>query len=100
MQVMDRIQQLMDERGWSRYRLQEESKVPQSTLAHMFQRDSMPTVPTLESICDAFGISLCQFFSEGEPYPLTEDQFVLLEKWARLTKGQQKVLLDLIDEIH
>ena len=74
MDVSERIEQLMHQRNWSVYRLGKESGLAQSTLSHVFRKDSEPTLSTLETICKAFGITLGEFFSDGEFVPLTESR--------------------------
>ncbi|OJU13376.1 MAG: transcriptional regulator [Clostridiales bacterium 43-6] len=90
----------MDERGWTEYRLHKESGVPQSTLSNMFKRDTAPTIPTLESICKAFGLTLSQFFSSGdEAVELSPEQREMLDKWNALTSEQKKSLLQLLNNM-
>lgn len=91
-----RIEQLMKQRNWSVYRLGKESGLAQSTLSHIFRKDSEPTISTLEAICKAFGISLGEFFSEGELVPLTKDQLDMLHKWAVLSEDQKRLVLSMI----
>ncbi len=64
----------MDERGWSEYRLAIPSSLSQSTIANIFNRNTTPSVCTLEAICRGFGIALSQFFAEGSLVELTEEQ--------------------------
>lgn len=98
MDAQKRIRQLMDERGWSEYRLSKESKLSQSTIANVFKRNNAPTLPTLEAVCKAFGITLTQFFSEGSnPIELTEEQKELFKRWSTLSDEQKKILLDLMN---
>jgi len=92
MNVTEHIEELMRERGWTVYRLGKETGLSQSTLAHVFRRDSTPTVATLEVICRAFGISMSQFFSEGELFSLTDEQKKLLSDWALLSSEQKQML--------
>lgn len=93
----NRIRQLMKERNWTEYRLAKESGLSQSTIANIFKRDNSPTLPTLEAICKAFGITLAQFFSEGaDPITLTEEQQELFKIWNTLTDDKKKALLNLI----
>ena len=66
MDILRRITELREERGWSFYRLAKEAGIPQSTLSNLYQRANAPTVSTLEALCGAFGISLAQFFSTDE----------------------------------
>ena len=59
-----RIKQLMDERNISEYRLAKDSGLSQSTISNIFVRNTAPTIPTVEAICDGFGITLSQFFCD------------------------------------
>lgn len=99
MDVLGRIEQLMDQRGWSAYRLCKESGLAQSTLSHVFRKDSEPTISTLEAICKAFGLTLGEFFAEGEFVPLTEEQRGLLDRWAMLSAEQKQLVLNMIENM-
>ena len=56
----------------------------------------MPTIPSLEEKCVAFGITLSQLFAEGDTtVSLTESQKKLLDRWVRLSE-QQAVVFALI----
>ena len=93
MDVVGRIRQLMDQRGWSAYRHCKESGLPQSTVAHIFSRKSEPTVSTLEILCEGFGITLGEFFADGDFVPLTAEQRELLNQWSALSEEQKQLLL-------
>ncbi len=100
MDVLMRLQQLMDARGWSEYRLAKESGLSNSTISNIFRRNNSPTIPTLETLCAAFGLSLSQFFSDGdEPVELTSDQKMLFDKWITLTARQKEIILAIIEEM-
>ena len=91
------IKQLMEERSWTDYRLAKESNLSHSTVTNMFNRNNAPTLPTLEAVCKAFGITLAQFFTEGNSPELTEEQRLLFAKWSTLKDDQKQALLALID---
>ncbi len=99
MDVTKRIDSLLKQRGWSIYRLGKESGLSQSTLAHIFREDSAPTISTLETICKAFGITLSQFFAEGDFVSLTAEQRNMLDKWATLSEEQKRLVLDMIENM-
>ena len=61
--IPKRISELCRKRGYSKYRLSQLTGMSQTALGNIMSRDSIPTIPTLEKICDAFGISLAQFFA-------------------------------------
>ena len=74
MDAKARIRELMAERKWSEYRLAIASGLSQSTVANIFNRNTTPSIATLESICAGFGITLAQFFAEGNMVELTAEQ--------------------------
>ena len=87
----------MEERSWTDYRLAKESGLSHSTVTNMFNRNNAPTLPTLEAVCKAFGITLAQFFTEENSPELTEEQRILFAKWSTLKDDQKQALLALID---
>ncbi len=96
MDAKARIRELMAERKWSEYRLAIASGLSQSTVANIFNRNTTPSVATLESICAGFGITLAQFFAEGKMVELTEEQREMFSAWSTLTKEQKEALQQLI----
>ena len=95
--VLDRITHYRDQKGWSEYQLATESGLTQSTISSWYRKDLLPSIPSLEKICNAFGITLSQFFSENEePYVLTDTQRQLLEASTVLTEEQQLALIEFI----
>lgn len=96
MDAKARIRELMAERNWSEYRLAIASGLSQSTIANIFNRNTTPSVVTLESICRGFGITLAQFFAEGELVELSADQREMFETWRSLNKDQKEALQHLI----
>ena len=99
--VLSAITEYRLERGWSEYQLAERSGLPQSTISSWYRKDTVPTVPSLEKICDAFGITLSQLFAtDGNPVTLTTKQKELLERWDRLDEEQQKIVFQLIDNMN
>lgn len=90
MDALQRLNRLLDERGWSVYRLAKNCGLSESTLANVFKRNTVPTITTLERICDGFGITLSQFFAEGEMVELTPELKELFDNWVNLTVEQKE----------
>lgn len=88
-----RLKQLLNERGWSEYKLSKECGLSQSTLGNIFRRNTVPTVATLERIASAFGITLSQFFAEDEMVELTPELKELFDCWVCLTPEQKSAAL-------
>ena len=100
MNTHDRLRKLMKEREWTEYRLSKECGLSESTLANIFRRNTVPSITTLETICDAFGITLSQFFAEGEMVELTPELKVLFENWVSLTADQKEAALHMIQALY
>lgn len=66
MDILKRIVDLRTERNWTEYQLAERSGLTQSTISSWYRKNMLPTIPSLSKICDAFGITLSQFFLEDE----------------------------------
>ena len=100
MDALRKINRLRLERGWTVYRLSVESDLPQSTLINMFNRETQPSIATLEAICKGFGITLAEFFTETEEEQgevMTEAE--LTEVFFGLPKESQKLVCRLMKEL-
>lgn len=80
MDILKRIVDLRTERNWTEYQLAERSGLTQSTISSWYRKNMLPTIPSLSKICDAFGITLSQFFLEDESKitTLSEQQLRLM----------------------
>lgn len=97
MDVIQKIKQLASIRGWTEYRLVKESGLAASTISNIYHRNTMPSIPTLEIICNTFGITLSQFFGEKDAISLSNEQEKLLEQWAKIKPEQREILLKLLE---
>lgn len=99
MDIIQRINDLTEQRGWSKYKLASKSGLSSSTLANIYRRNTVPSIATLEAICNAFGITLSQFFAEDTAaVPLTPEQKHFFDRWSNLTPSQKKIIDELISE--
>ena len=64
MLILEKIDALRRERGWSVNNLAMEAMLTQSTLNNLYMRKADPKISTLRAICGAFGITLAEFFAE------------------------------------
>lgn len=94
-----RIKQLLDERGWSPYRLAKESGLSDATVGNIFRRNTVPSMATLTAICNGFGITLSQFFAENGLVELTPELQDLFDDWVLLTAEQKATAKQLIKAI-
>lgn len=95
MNVLERIDALREERGWSINTLAMEAMLTQSTVNNLYSRKSEPKLSTLRAICSAFGITLAEFFAEDEP---EREDARLIHRIRRLSPKQKEGLLALLDD--
>ena len=95
MDILDKITQFRLERNWSEYQLAEESGLTQSTISSWYRKNKLPSITSLGKICDAFGITLSQFFLEDDDNTtlLTDQQRQLLYHAAKLNSEQYEALV-------
>ena len=87
MDVLEKIEFLRKQKGWILNKLAYESTLTPSTLANMFYRNTQPTIKTLSLICDAFNISLAEFFADDV---VNKDNLEKEELWKHYNKLNAK----------
>ena len=95
--VLEHINKLCQVYGWTYYRLAQEADVPYSTLTNMMKRNTIPSIPTLERLCYAFGISLSEFFMDMEPNDISKQRSFkhLISYWSKISIEDQELLLSI-----
>ncbi|MCI8733956.1 MAG: helix-turn-helix domain-containing protein [Clostridia bacterium] len=97
MDIIEKIETLREERGWTKYRLAEEATLTYSTLSAIYARKTPPKFEILEMICNAFGITLAQFFANGEELQtLTTQEKQLIELFRALPRSKREALTVLL----
>ena len=97
MNVIQRIHELRKERGWSVNYLAMEAGLTQSTLSSMLGRNTPPKIDTLVALCNAFGITLSQFFLEEEEMEIiTKQEKELIVLYRSLSSDKKIALLELM----
>jgi len=100
MNTLEKIESLMKQRHWSIYRLANEAGLTQSTLFNVFKRKNEPSIKTLKAVCKGFGITLEEFFSEGDldnPFHLTDEEKELIIAFRKMDFNQKENLQQLVD---
>lgn len=62
MNIMERIDELCKEHNISKYRLSQLTGISQSAFSKMARQQSTLSMETIQRICQAFGITMAQFF--------------------------------------
>ena len=101
MDISVQLQKLMKAHGIeNRNQLSAKSGIPQSTLSTIFNDVHKPSVATIELICNYFGLTLAEFFTDPETdtfYPLTEKERKLIAYWNGLSEEQRDALLGFLE---
>ena len=99
MRALERVQELLAERKWTAYKLAKESGLPQSTITNLFSRNYDPSIATLEAVCRGLGITMSQFFAEGELVELSEEQYQFFSDWAVLSPEDKLLIAQLVKKL-
>ena len=90
MDVKKRILELMDKRGWTKYRLSKETGIYITTINDWFNgKGYTPSRESIVSICEAMGITVAEFYGGIEEHDLTNEQLV--------PKDRRKMVFDLME---
>ncbi len=80
----------------SKYRLSQLTGISQSSIGKIIAKESLPTMPTVEKICDALGVTMAQFFAGMDvPVSLSESQQEVLNIWNNLDEKEQNVVIQM-----
>ena len=93
--IADKITSLCEKRDISKYRLSQLSGISQSSLGRIMAQENLPSLITLEKICTALGVTLSQFFQEGNSENLTEEQKEVLGIWNDLSTNEQETVMSM-----
>ncbi len=97
MNIHEKLHKIMNDRKWTEYRLSKKSGLSETTIYNIFTRNTMPSLVTLDYICKGFGITLAQFFAEGDMVELTPELKELFDSWVNLTIEQKQAIKNLLD---
>lgn len=100
MDATEKIKQLLTQRGWTAYRLSKNSGLAESTITNILKRNTVPSIPTLEAICKGFGITISQFFADGEMIEITPDISELIQYYTVLSADQKEIAKQLLKNMN
>ena len=97
MDILEKIKKIQKEKGWNDGKLANAANLRKSTITSLYQRNNIPSIPTLQAICQAFGITVSQFFDDSNvPLDLTPEQKELLEQWNNLDDARKLAIMNLL----
>lgn len=97
MDIVRQIEKLCQQRGWSIYELSKKSGISSNAIYKWRNQNVQPSIPNLEAISEAFGLSLKEFFCGVGSPDLNPEQNQLLEDWTILSEKEKLILKELIE---
>ena len=97
MTVQERILELLEKKGWTKYKLAQETGLYQTTVYDWFNdKGFTPDRKSLELICAAMNISLIEFYSGIDEGELNGEQTYLLHLFAKVPESKKQLVYDLL----
>mgnify|MGYP004481330425 FL=1 len=102
--ILNTITAYREERKWSLYDLATHAEMKSTTISTWYNENAIPSIPSLIKICDAFQITLSEFFAKAEgnesaAVVLTPQQMQVIDRWSVLRPDQQEAVLHLLNTI-
>lgn len=95
--IVDRIDRLRTEQGYSVYQLALKANIPENTLKHIYKKQNYPNFYTIQRLCEAFEITASEFFLyDTASAKFSKAEIDLLHDFEKLTPESRAVLCELI----
>lgn len=98
MNISSEITKLRESVGWSKNKLAKESGLSQAYISQLEAGQKQPTIDSLGRICSALGLTLSEFFSEGNKL-LSPDIAQLVNHASKLTPIQRELISSVMREM-
>ena len=97
--IIARIADLADSKGWTLHRLCNESYISYSDMNKLLRGNKMISLNNLQRICKAFDITLSQFFSFNQLLPdmVKVSDWNMFERYTKLDDKYKHLVLEVID---
>ena len=90
--VNERILELCKQKNWSEYKLAQKANIPNSSINAMFKHNHVPTIHNLKKICDAFEITLSQFF-DNKLFNNQDNKELYIQLWNDLADTEKQLVI-------
>ena len=96
--VVELIKEICKRRGWTYYRLSQETGIPHSSLTTMLNKNHIPSMNSLIKICRGFDMPLSQFFLliEQKHGIINSSYSKLMELWHYLDAYAKDLVMSYI----
>ncbi len=95
--IVERIDMLRAEHGYSVYQLALKANIPENTLKHIYKKKNYPNFYTIQRICEAFEMSASEFFLfDSSTVKFTKAEIDLLRDYEKLSAESRALLCELV----
>ena len=99
MNLGERIQELREKKGLTRYRLTQITGISVHHIKGIEEGTRQPTIDTLEKMIVPLGITLAELFNDGDATYLSDKEKQLIENFRTLSNEKAEALL-YMSEVH
>ena len=93
MNLGERIQELREKKGLTRYRLTQITGISGHHIKGIEEGTRQPTIDTLEKMIVPLGITLAELFNDGDATYLSDKEKQLIENFRTLSNEKSEALL-------
>ncbi len=98
--IKERIDYILQYKNMSMYQLAKKSGISMNTLYNMETRNTVPSVHTIEKICEGLEISLGEFFNLDERnLLLSKEEKLLIEKYRKMESDEKGRIMGYVDAL-
>ena len=97
MTVQERILELLEKKGWTKYKLAQETGLYKTTVYDWFNdMGYTPDRKSIELVCAAMNISIVEFYSGIDEGEITGEQALLLQLFEQVPANKRQLVFDLL----
>ena len=98
--IVAKIDSLRVEESLSIYELSLRANLSINTLNDLFKKRSVPSIRTLNRLCDSLGIALWELFVfESIDYPLNSQEKELIRRYRKMSTASRNVMFELFNQM-
>ncbi len=98
--IVAKIDSLRVEESLSIYELSLRANLSINTLNDLFKKRSVPSIRTLNRLCDSLGIALWELFVfESIDYPLNNQEKELIRRYRKMSTASRNVMFELFNQM-
>ena len=98
--IVTKIDSLRVKNSLSVYELSVKANLSVNTLNDLFKKRSVPSIRTLNRLCDSLGIPLWELFVfDNADYPLNSNEKELIRRYRKMSTASRNVMFELFNHM-